>query len=370
MRFIVIAPDFTNQEISSGGYLSPAAAAWSQDFLNILGELGHVKSSFWYKQISGWPRGALKIEGELLPPLERQRSLVGFPNFPHVKVRAISAALRKKALACAQPTDNLIIYGQRTLHPSDLKKLRLKVGRVLLIVPDARPGLSGLREIEKVAVHADGLICLPHSLSSSLPKFPNLSFQGHVGSLQESNFPKGSKKKLVFVGGVDKTSGVGFLREALELVDTSAVEVDVIGRVGDPTEAERLTSLGVRVRGFVSHEEMQSACLSAFAFLNPRDPRDDDSAANFPSKLLNYFQYGRPIVSTNTVGLPPDLAKAIGCETVVSPEDFAGAIEQLIQMTDSEVEGLAAHIQKLVREKFSKAAAIQKISGFLEEIGS
>lgn len=364
MQVILIAPDFTESEISHKKELSPAAAAWVLNFTSVLRKFATIEASIWFNQLSSWPKDRLIASSDDLYTHERQRHLVRYLNLPLLKRDSIRTALEKEAEKRVSPGADIIIYGQRSVSPSGVRRLRAAANRVFLVVPDAESGRNGLLEIERVARFCDGVICLPYGLHEELKGVSAISYQGYVNSKKMKLLDHPSQRKFVFVGGIDKTSGIKFLRESLELVPSLGRRIRMVGRVADKEEAKRLSELGVEFMGFLSNVEMEKVCEEALAFLNPRDPRDKHSSRNFPSKLLNYMRYGRPIISTNTYGLPPETAKALGCEKVLSPNDFALAIQELTTSTETEIRQRIRQIESLVDTEYGRVAAEKKLREF------
>ncbi len=367
MPTILIAPDFTEGEVSSRKDLSPAAADWMRAFISVIKEVSEVKATYWFAQKPSWPRSSLVVRPEALSNVGRNRSLVGFLNFPGIKHFTIGQQLKDSLIRVIEPNDRIIIYGQRTIPPSQLKLIAARTDQIYLIIPDADSGPNGLNEIRAAGRYAKGLICLPWELAGEVNMPRIMVYQGHVKHIELETESGNDGRSFVFVGGVDQTSGVKFLREALELAKPINIQIDVFGRIGDAVEAKKLADMGVSVEGFVPHDELNKRCSRAFAFLNPRDPRFLHSDRNFPSKLLFYMKYCRPIVSTDTLGLPRKFAEAMECEGVFTPQHFADELMRVFEMSRDCVSSRCKKIKAFVDSDLSEQVAVQRLKSFLED---
>ena len=63
--------------------------------------------------------------------------------------------------------------------------------------------------------------------------------------------------------------------------------------------------------GLVSEFELKKIYETAYIFINPRPSYLSGSSMNFPSKVLEYLSYGKPVISTWTSGLSPNYAEIL-----------------------------------------------------------
>jgi len=86
----------------------------------------------------------------------------------------------------------------------------------------------------------------------------------------------------------------------------------------------------------------------ASVFVNPRPPHLPQNAYNFPSKVLVYLSFGKPIVSTWTGGLDP-------------------AYRDVLLVGEADEAGLAAQIdQALAMKREDWVALRDRMSNFLQ----
>jgi glycosyltransferase involved in cell wall biosynthesis len=85
----------------------------------------------------------------------------------------------------------------------------------------------------------------------------------------------------------------------------------------------------------VSPAALDMICRSAAAFVNPRPPAHELSLASFPSKLMTYLAYGKPVASTWTPGLVDSYKNLLIVADDGAPRALANAIERAVAMDAS-----------------------------------
>ena len=73
---------------------------------------------------------------------------------------------------------------------------------------------------------------------------------------------------------------------------------------------------------------------AADVLVNPRPIDFEDNRTNFPSKILDYLSYKRPIVSTRTDGVGPGYDELVRFTASDDPSDIATAIDDVLRMDD------------------------------------
>jgi glycosyltransferase involved in cell wall biosynthesis len=70
--------------------------------------------------------------------------------------------------------------------------------------------------------------------------------------------------------------------------------------------------------------------MMATLFVNPRPSSIADNRMNFPSKILEYLSYAKPVVSTWTPGLSPEYEGVLVVVEQETPECMARKIEEVL----------------------------------------
>ncbi len=67
----------------------------------------------------------------------------------------------------------------------------------------------------------------------------------------------------------------------------------------------------IKLLGFLSETELDQRLRTAWVLVNPRSVTHEGSRMNFPSKLLRYLSYGKPVVTVWTPGIPPEYREVL-----------------------------------------------------------
>ena len=84
--------------------------------------------------------------------------------------------------------------------------------------------------------------------------------------------------------------------------------------------------------------------LNAFAFVNPRDDKEESNQNTFPSKLLEYISYGKPILSTFSNSLDEEFNNLL---LLYNPYNLMSLKEQLNNIKLMNLNELIFHKKKL-----------------------
>ena len=63
--------------------------------------------------------------------------------------------------------------------------------------------------------------------------------------------------------------------------------------------------------GFLSDDKIYKMAFQATFFVNPRPLGFGPNKLNFPSKLLFYLAFGKPVISTISLGMSPEYSSVI-----------------------------------------------------------
>jgi glycosyltransferase involved in cell wall biosynthesis len=113
--------------------------------------------------------------------------------------------------------------------------------------------------------------------------------------------------KVLYSGKLEPTyGGSGLFLEFFKNCSSPDFQFILCGRVHDLRILEYAkTDSRILIKGFVSDTELNILCKDADAFFNIRDPHHVDNPYIFPSKLLFYLKYNKPIFSLHTPGIAP-----------------------------------------------------------------
>lgn len=155
----------------------------------------------------------------------------------------------------------------------------------------------------------DYTLFLSYTYFTRFPETNKIFLDGGVPIVTNNTSPSDLflPKILLYAGTISEWTGID---EFCIVFDRIASDIDIelhIYGKGDPGKIMEIAKKNKRIKylGFASEDELNSACQRAYAFINPRPMEAYLGENNFPSKLLMYLSYKKPILSTKTNNLSP-----------------------------------------------------------------
>jgi glycosyltransferase involved in cell wall biosynthesis len=192
------------------------------------------------------------------------------------------------------------------------------------------------------------------------------------GGVKEVHHParrrtSGRPPVLMFAGSLDRWTGIELLLDALPFV-RAPFELWICGRgaLAPRVEAAARRDPRVHFLGLVSRDELDARMSQADVFVNPRPSSVDDNRYNFPSKLLDYLAWARPIVSTITPGIPPAYLSILTPVRDETPEGLAAALQEVLEQSPRTHEEIGERVREYVESNLLWSAQAGKLWAWLE----
>ena len=266
-------------------------------------------------------------------------------NIPRLRDFSLMEAYRKMIrdeVAECRP-DVVLLYNMEPYHASAAEVLTaLGVRWIPLILDENEVGACGWELFSLRVKDAAGLIFLSHWGFANCPvALPKLHLDGGVRSTSVPalrDLPINEQKTVVYSGVFDE--GYGGLARLFEIFSAVADQSCRFLLTGKDAKGNLKRYLRQEPRaeycGFVSRDELQRIHAQATVFVNPRPSEASENRMTFPSKLLEYLSYGKPVVSTWTEGLAPEYRKVLLVPQANTPEAFARLIDEALNYTRDE----------------------------------
>ena len=100
-------------------------------------------------------------------------------------------------------------------------------------------------------------------------------------------------------------------------------------------------------------------------FANPRPSAFVPNKLNYPSKLLHYLSYGRPVLSTFTDGLSPDYKDVLIPIEQESEEGLVDAIRHALLMNDESYSRWCSRVVKFNASR-TWSGQVGRLLGWME----
>ena len=135
---------------------------------------------------------------------------------------------------------------------------------------------------------------------------PKIHIDGGVRNIDNhiSNEISRKNKVLMYMGSLLEHGGILPLVKEFKLLKDDDIQLWVCGR-GENKELVDIVKDDTRITimGFVDESRLVELASKATAFVNPRPADFKPNELNYPSKILHYFSYCKPVLSTITPGL-------------------------------------------------------------------
>jgi glycosyltransferase involved in cell wall biosynthesis len=316
-HFLWLNGVFESNSSHSFPSISVAANLWQSGFLDALLEKGHSVYVIGWVPERAWPLGRFFISSKSVRLKETiQGKLISYLNVPILRNYLeyfLSKKVAEKYLKSGEnQPDYTIVFSTlndrvKSTPSIDLAKyLKRKHGMPwVCIVADGQPPLG-----------ADKYIFLAwSSYLEYKDKLAAIHFDGGVVTVPTTSLRKdvhSQSRALMYMGSLLYHGGALELAKAFSKVDDDKIELWLCGQ-GVSKKLIDVASLDsrIKIKGFLKEDELTLLAKEAFAFANPRPFWFGPNRINYPSKLLHYLAFDKPIISTVTDGLHPDYLKII-----------------------------------------------------------
>jgi glycosyltransferase involved in cell wall biosynthesis len=348
---------FNEETLLRNSVISPAALRWQMGLLRGICEAGTpvvVVSHEFHRPFPWGPLHASGRTGEVLQaPFEHH--VLGYLNLPAARDIHLQLAYRAGVEEVVRRRGRplcVTTYNASPLHVWLGRMLATRYGVPwICLVADLVGPSEHLNGEDYAVVGVAGAVFLSwHSFQNSSMS-PRLHLDGGVEmprfapDLPESYLPP--RATMVFYSGsVVMEFGVSTLLEAFRLLRDSQIRLIMCGK-GSGHALMRAVRRDPRVSlvGCVSDAQLTDLGRQASVMVNPR-PNLIDHRHNFPSKLLEYLSYGKPVVSTWTPGLHPSYREFVTVPENDAPAALADAIRYVLTWN---VERRSAHAERTAR---------------------
>lgn len=336
--------------------LSPAAVLWERGLFSSLTTQGFELDIVSHRPEPLWPRGRL-LPGVRAAPTDVSfpTHVVGHTNAPGLRAASLSITYERETLALAAtlPYDFLATFNPLPWHVAAAKAIVRRAGTpwISFLLDDVLHDPT-LERYAAVTREAAGHVILSAAaverVVQLLPTVPVLHLDGAIerwlGEDQALNGPR--SKHVVYSGAHTEEAGMSLLVAAIPHVSAD-VTFTITGDRGSHAGLNALKARDARVQtvGWVSPEVLHGISLTAAAFVNPRPPGHGLSLASFPSKLMNYLKYGRPVASTWTPGLACEYEELLVVADGESPRALAASVDRAVAMDADQREALRRRIK-------------------------
>ncbi len=346
-RFLWLEGVFDEASVAAFQSISPASNFWQKGFVRALQGMGHEVSIIGYAVERAWPFGRLLIKsGDVVLLPGAVGRVFGYLNFPYLRPVFQYVGMRRavqRHLRSGQPLpDYMVVFSclEKSTHQTAAIRVAKWVKRVFRI-----PWVCIVADGESPP-GADAYVYLPwayyKSESSRRPE-PTIHIDGGVPEVpvQAAQMAPVQGKVLMYMGALTAHGGALELARAFRDVPGRDLSLWFCGWGGNPElDAVARADDRIQIKGFLEEAELNRLASQAFAFANPRPANFAPNKLNYPSKLLHYLAFGKPVISTFTDGVSPEYKNVLIPVVDDSQASLSEAIKSLMLMDESQYKAL------------------------------
>lgn len=324
---------FDEHTINAFPASSPAVNFWHSGFVKALEAAGCEVTLIGHPHDRIWPRGRAWVrsrDAKLAPGFSGQ--VAGYINLPLLRSpsQAWNYLRRVKAHVANHGRPDYVYTFNDTPATPAARYLSRELGVPWIYIAGDGPVIDG----------ADGYLYQNwvYFQSDQAPG-PKIHLDGGLPQLDQlvsSDDTAGARPRaLMYMGALTEHGGAVELARAFHSLDDVDIELWITGR-GSNEELEQLAEQDSRIKlyGFVNQDQLHQLASQARVFANPRPTAFAPNKLNYPSKLLHYLAYGRPVLSTFTDGLSPDYRQVLIPIEEESDAGLAASIRAALLMDD------------------------------------
>ena len=382
MNLLFLMLVFKEEAVRLHDVASHASNAWMTGVSRALIASGVNLRTVGHEPARVWPLGRHLLPGD--PGHLREacpQQLVRFLNMPLLRHfflclgyrRAVCAAVREsgEAVVC---TYNPLLWQVYAAQAAVRKGARW----ISFVLDDDGVARHGWSRYLKQTRMAAGHVFVSQWAYEQAPVRNKLLMEGGVEAWRGDKEDRRSRVPSVMYAGLfSRSAGMD---ELLALIDATArqdVEFWICGR-GICPELSRRAAQDQRIKllGFLSEEALDQRLRSAWVLVNPRSVTHEESLMNFPSKLLRYLSYGKPVVTVWTPGIPAEYREvlqvtdpgACGSEPAAIGQAMARQVEGVLQWGDAQRLAWQDKIQQFVVPGKLWASQGERLIEFLKSL--
>ncbi len=347
MRILWIGGIFDENTVLNAPAVSPAANRWQSGLIRGLRESGCDVQMIGHRPEPVWPKGAFHVPGSVgyAPMTEGgpqiHQQLIGYLNV--YRLRNVILSLRqinvfRRMIKNAETPRCVLTYNVYP-HSCAVGREAMRSGIPWIpIVADAPGDPAAYQKLSNQIRSAAGCAFLSWHSFTNWPNEPKIHLDGGVSTLPDPAMalPDSNGPKIVFYSGVlNRFGGVDLLLDAFAEIRNPDARLWICGKGDNPKLREALQNdHRITFHGCVDEKTLLQLSRQAWVMVNPRPNDVIDSLHNFPSKILEYLSYGKPVVSTWTPGIAPEYRSVLIVPDDETPAELTHAIDSVLQWTE------------------------------------
>lgn len=356
---LFLAPIFTEQILKNHRATSPAASLWCSTFAKNLNKYEDVHC---LSAVNNYifPIGELFVDGySYCDPVPTK--MVNYISLPMLRYYIINKNIIHEidVIMNHHKINYVITYNTTYINVNIAQYLQNRGVRWISIYADAN---NDKQLLSKADYH---LYFSNESFRRSNYK-NKLNFEGAIYKNVQDVFIENDNKVFLYTGVIRKENGVDLMLDAFKTLGDKDAILKICGK-GNYTGflAKVKSDSRIHYLEMVDNEELIKLYEEASYYLNPRLSEYIENANNFPSKILDYLSYAKPIISTKTKGINPIYYNYLYLLEKENISGLSDMMRQMLNLTLEEKRDLYQKIKKFANQTHSWNIRINELWSWL-----
>lgn len=379
MNILWAGPLQSKQAMLAGTAPHPATMRWQRMFIGGLRDAGHSVCWIGHEPHRTWPWGPMLIsaanQADVLE-IDPYGAQIGYTNVSTLRNRSLRAGYRKATIAAIRARRPRVVLTYNAdpwmQGVADATMLEGVPWFPLILECSHDPLTDSWTAFRHATARARGVAFISHWAFEQAPVANKHLLAGAVMPRTPTAAPKppGRPPMILYAGAHSRAGGIDRLVAAMPLLKSAGARLVITGQgKGLDADITRMCECtpGVEDFGMVSESRLAELATAADVLVNPRPLDFEANRTNFPSKLLDYLSYNRPIVSTRTAGIGPGYDGLVRFTSSDTPADIAAAIDDVLGMRALDRSRWMHHVANQVNALTPERAA-RNLTAWLQQM--
>ncbi len=302
---------YNYKSLKNNDSLSPAATEWQSQFIRALNDYSKQKILIInYNYSKFWPFGKIYIRRNLFNLKKIKSFSFDYINLPLLKNINIKKNIKEKIIEEKSHGKKIIFtYNFDKISISLAKELKLN-NNVKWIAIVADFDVKEKKKVEKKLNTADLVIYLSNYAFKKSNLKSKILVQGGIDKIEITKFKK--TQSFLYAGSlgpwidIEKfiSEFIKFKKDKIKFFITSNHKKYFKNKLN-------INNKKIQFLGFKNKKDLNKLSKKIDVFVNLRDENNHDNNNNFPSKILYYLQYCKPIISTDQPSYTKELREIL-----------------------------------------------------------
>lgn len=358
MKVLWLGSVYPDDIVTREKSLSAAAVLWQSRFIRTLQYAGHDVQTIAHLPVQAFPRGRFFVSKAesvwAIDPIETsQAAYLNILQFRDMQLGYKYRGLAKDLIDRGFVPDVVCSYNtpKHILRTCRWLKRSLNVPWISFVADMKAPNKEW-SNLDRGFFESDGVVFFSEKAYVEAPFSRKYHFYGGFDPMKMPPDRQQKRKMILYAGMLDEQRDLSMLLDAFIDLDDSNVDLVLCGR-GNSARLEYESNMHCNIRsmGFVDSDVLQKLMMECHVFVNPRSHGFKSNEYNFPSKVLSYMTYGKPIVSSWSSSMPSAFKDYLVIPRGNTPSEFKDCLAEVLSWSGEEYEQWNNYVAPFVEQQ-------------------